>query len=198
MGRKRGSRYPPGVDGRTVPKPAYLREMRRQEALDVRRRDWKRNFLRAYVEFGTVRKACEVAGVSRAVYNQARRDDPEFEEALQFAWQDGTDRVIETVWQHAVEGVREEIVWQGEIIGYRVVKDVKAAKWLAEVRDPAVYSQRERIARMGMLDPQQVAARKEQMLADVEQRIKAFIGGSAEVEDAETVDDTDMDTATGE
>lgn len=196
MGTARPHRYPANFDGRKRVKQPYEIELARREALEARKRDWKLNFLRAYSETGNVTKACKQASVSVAEYQRARREDEKFREAFEIAHRAATDKVLEAVWEIGVEGVREPIVWQGEIVGYTRRKDFRAAKFLLETYDPATYSQRERIARMGMLQADELNSRREQMLAATEERIKLFMKNAGEIPetiDAEIEEDDDGD-----
>lgn len=193
MGKAASSQYPPGVDGRRRRKPSYERNLHRMEAMEARQRDWKLNFLRAYAETGNVSKSCRIANVDPKLFYRTRRDDDEFAEAFQIAHRAATDKVLEAAWQMGVEGEREPIVWQGEIVGYVKRRTWNATKFLLETYDPGTYSQRERIARMGMMQADELNKRRDEMLAATDERIKQF--GSAtpqalpEIVDAEVEED---------
>lgn len=196
MGTAPQSRYPDKVDGRRRIKQPYELALARKEAAETRKRDWKLNFLREYSSTGNVTKALKAADVDPAVYQKARREDEAFREAFEIAHRAATDKVLEAVWEMGVEGQREPIIWQGEIVGYTRHKDFRAAKFLLETYDPGTYSQRERVARMGMMQADQLNARREEMLTAAEQRLAAFIGPRAEIPptvDAEVEEDDDGD-----
>lgn len=190
------SHYPHGVDGRTLPKPAYVANLQRAEALEARKRDWRLHFLRAYADTGNITRSCKIACIDPKEFYKARRNDTEFAESFEVAHRAATDKALEAVWKIGVEGEREAIVWQGEIIGYRVTRDWKAAKFLLETFDPGTYSQRERIARMGMMQADQLNSRRDQMLVDAEKRMQMFgkpMPALPETVDADVVEDEGED-----
>lgn len=181
MGRAPHSHYAPDTDGRRRTKQPYEVALARAEAIEARRRDWKRNFLRAYADTGNVTKSCKQADIPVAVFHKARREDTEFAESFEVAHRAATDKALEAVWKIGVEGVREPIVYQGEIVGYTVTRDWKAAKYILETFDPGTYSQRERIARMGMMQADELQRRRAEMLDEAEKRMQMFMGNKAEI-----------------
>lgn len=198
MGQGRVSKYPDHIDGRTVPKPDYARRLASLEAIEARRRDWKSTVLREYAACGNVTKACKRANVDPKLFYKARREDEEFAEAFALAHRAATDKALEAVWEIGVEGTREPIFWQGEIVGYIRRRDWKAAKYLLETMDPPTYSQRERIARMNVTAAEELTARREEQLALADKRYKEFSAAMKptalpDIVDAEVEEDDDDD-----
>ena len=196
MGSAHSSKYADGVDGRTIPKPDYVKELARREAQETRRRDWKANFLRAYASNGNITKSCRQADIDPRLFYKARKDDPEFLEAFEVAHRAATDKALEAVWEIGVEGVREPIIFQGEVVGYTKQRDWKAAKFILETFAPEQYSQRERIARMGMMKADELERRRDQMLEQHEARMKQF-AASTPAEIPSTIDVEVVDEAEG-
>lgn len=174
MGRSRTSKYDAAVDGRRIPKPSYVSRLARQEMIESRRRNWKTNFLKAYAECGVITKACKLSGVDPSLFYKARRDDPEFAEAFELSHRAATDKVLEAVWQMGVDGEREPIVWQGEIVAYSRRRNFAATKFLLESMAPQQYSSRERVARIGMMTAQEIAIQREKMIEQVNARLDSF------------------------
>jgi hypothetical protein len=56
---------------------------------------WKRVFVEALGEHGTIKAACKAAGVSRMGYLKATRSDPTFAAAVQDATADAADTLVE-------------------------------------------------------------------------------------------------------
>lgn len=174
MGRSRTSRYLDSVDGRRTPKPSYVTNLARREALESRRRNWKANVLKAYAECGNVTKACKRAGVDPGLFYKARREDLEFAEAFEIAHRAATDKALEAVWQMGVEGEREPVVWQGEIVAYVRRRNFQATKFLLESMAPQQYSAKERVARIGMMSAQELQKKREEMIEKVGDRLAQF------------------------
>lgn len=203
MGNSASSKYAADVDGRRVPKPGYVKDLARREALETRKRDWKANFLRAYASNGNITKSCREADIDPRIFYKARKEDVEFAESFAIAHRAATDKALEAVWQMGVEGTREPIIYQGEVVGYHRTRDFRATRFLLETMDPGTYSQKERIAQMGMRREDELNARRDQMLADHQQKMSQFRSvmqprpipsETGDVQDAEVVDDSGQDS----
>lgn len=75
------------------------------------KRDVKQIFLTELSKHGSQRKACKVAGVSRAWVRLQKRDDEEFAQAYSDAMEDSTDLIEE-------KGVRMAVAGDEKLIRY--------------------------------------------------------------------------------
>ena len=79
-------------------------------------------FLEALARTGKVNLAAEAAGYATSnVLRQYYHDDPEFAAAWDAALQTAVDDVLEPeAWRRAVEGVEEDVYYQGESVGKKL------------------------------------------------------------------------------
>lgn len=77
--------------------------------------DWKPAFLAALREVPVLRHGCDATGVHRTTVHKAREADPEFDEAVKQALEDGVDRAEQEAFRRAVIGFEEPVIHQGNI-----------------------------------------------------------------------------------
>lgn len=76
---------------------------------------WRAAFLAALRQYPVIGHACEVAGVNYSTVRNARRNDPEFDEAVNEALTAGIDRAETEAIRRAVDGWHEPVVYQGQV-----------------------------------------------------------------------------------
>ena len=106
-------------------------------------------FLRVLGQSGCVRDACRAIGLSTTSAYRVRRRIPEFARQWELALRRASVSLEAVAWQRAVDGVREPVFHNGEIIGHRIRYsdsllrllilrgDLQAAEKLREEREQA-------------------------------------------------------------
>lgn len=79
--------------------------------------NWPELFLEGLRKCGTVRAACEAAGVNRSTAYRRRMADPEFAREWDDALEDGIDALEEEARRRAVEGVLRPVYHGGKEVG---------------------------------------------------------------------------------
>lgn len=77
--------------------------------------DWRERFLAALGEVPVIQTACEKAGIERTTVWRARKDDEDFEAAVQDAMEAGMDRAEHEAFRRGVSGYEEPIVHKGNL-----------------------------------------------------------------------------------
>lgn len=90
---------------------------------------------------GSIRAACEAAGVARKTFYLWRDEDPEFLEQFEACFEDGTDTLEDIAHARVVDGVvvGREYTKDGELIGEKIQHDNALLKLLLSARRPARY-----------------------------------------------------------
>ena len=83
----------------------------------AKRGDWRRRFLDALRECGTVRYACDAAGVARSTAYRAREEASTFAEAWDDALEDGLDALEAEARRRALDGTEKPIFHAGVQVG---------------------------------------------------------------------------------
>ncbi len=96
-------------------------------------------FLKAITEVPIIRTAAEIAGIRRETHYKWLKEDPTYADRFLEAFDQGTDRVVETAWKLGVEGVTKPIVSGGEIITTVREYDSKMTQMLARGWKPKVF-----------------------------------------------------------
>lgn len=99
----------------------------------------RRKFIKTLRKTGCVRDACRKAGVSDSAAYKARRRDPEFRAAWATALCKAGGDLEVLAWQRAVEGVEEDVVAYGKVIGHRRKHDAHLFRMLLKASNPGRY-----------------------------------------------------------
>jgi len=92
----------------------------RQPPTNLRKRkDWVPAFLKEYAKHGNASKAAYAVGKDRQTVYDLKRINPEFSAKMDECFDALTDKIEESVTQHAFEGYDEPVFWDGEIVGYK-------------------------------------------------------------------------------
>jgi hypothetical protein len=95
----------------------------------------RETFLGVLAETGNVTRAAACVGMTRRQMYYHREADAEFAEAWEDAVEQATDELEEEARRRALEGVEEEVYFQGEVVGYkRVYSDAMMALMLKAYR----------------------------------------------------------------
>jgi hypothetical protein len=73
-----------------------------------------RKFFDAYPTIGQVRKACEIAGISRETHYHKLKTDEAYRAAFEEAQEQVGDLLEDAVFDRALNGVRKQLFYQGE------------------------------------------------------------------------------------
>lgn len=76
---------------------------------------WREAFLAALRQYPVLRHGCDVVGIHRSTVANARRDDPEFDQAVADALEDGIDRAEAEAFRRGVVGFHEPVIHQGRL-----------------------------------------------------------------------------------
>jgi len=88
-------------------KPAFVDDPKMQAAVCA-----------SFAEHGTVLAASKECGVSCETIRLARRDNPDFAQAMEEAWEQFGEMVAAEVKRRAVDGWEEPVFQKGELIGH--------------------------------------------------------------------------------
>lgn len=90
--------------------------------------DWRPIVLEALRRVPVLHQACEAAGIERTTLWRVRKDEPEFNKAVEDAMEDGVDLAEQEAFRRAVQGYEEPVVHKGELAWlYEPVLDDKGA-----------------------------------------------------------------------
>jgi len=112
----------------------------------------KKAFLKALEHDGNVSRVCKAVGISnRCVYNHYQ-DEPEFREAWDQAVEIAIDGLEREAWRRAVEGVEEDVFYNGEVVGKKKrYSDYLMGRMLSAHR-PERFSERRQVEISGSVD----------------------------------------------
>ena len=99
----------------------------------------RRKFIKALRKTGCVRDACRVAGVSDSAAYKARRRDSVFRAQWATALSRAGGDLELLAWQRAVEGVEEDVIAYGKVIGHRRRHDAHLFRMLLKASNPERY-----------------------------------------------------------
>lgn len=131
-----------------VPRGEWRTRKRRGSPLD----NWEQAFIEALKDIPVVRRACDVAGVSRATAYRHKADDEAFSVAWDTALEEGADLIEESAWDLAVNG-REEITEtydkEGKVVRrtIKVVHDTRLHELLLKGQKAEKYVDRLRLGK---------------------------------------------------
>lgn len=110
-----------------------------REGLHIMLRVWKKSFLAALEETGSVKEATEACTVSKVTVYAHRRDDPTFAKEWEEALDRAADALEDEARKRAIEGTQEPVFHKGEIVGYVakksdvllmfLLKGIRPQKW---------------------------------------------------------------------
>lgn len=81
---------------------------------------WFQGFLAVLSETGSVARSCEAAGISQSSAYSARRLRPDFEKEWEEALQKAADDIEQEIRRRGLKGVKEDVYFQGQIVGERI------------------------------------------------------------------------------
>jgi hypothetical protein len=99
----------------------------------------RRKFLRTLAKTGCVRDACRRAEISDSAAYKARRRDAEFSALWDTALSKAGSDLEILAWQRAVEGVEEDVIAYGKVIGTRRKRDANLFRMLLQASNPDRY-----------------------------------------------------------
>ena len=108
----------------------------RQDGFTPKRRA---KFLKALRKTGCVEDACRAVRISDSAAYKCRRRDPAFAALWQTALSKAGSDIETFAWKFAVEGVEEDIVAYGKVIGTRRKRDPQLFRMLLQGSNPARY-----------------------------------------------------------
>lgn len=123
-------------------------DQRRKDAFTGRR---KRKFLKALTKTGCALDACRIVGISnRTAYNHYD-SDPEFARLWRLALEmAGTDIEL-LAWERAVNGVEEEVIQYGKVVGTRLRRSDAMLRLLLQGSNRKKYGPRPGFSRKRLL-----------------------------------------------
>lgn len=128
--------------GRKTSLPAVVRHLAVYESPTGRnfteegREAAKKTFLEAYAQFGTIARACRIAGISRPTYNNWMERDTEFADGFRLAAEDYQDSLRDEIHRRAVEGVVREkhTYYKGELVGIQTEREYSDSLLMATAK----------------------------------------------------------------
>ena len=99
----------------------------------------RRKFLKTLRKTGCVRDACRRAEISDSAAYKARRRDPEFRALWASALSRAGGELEILAWQRAVEGIEEDIVAYGKVVGTRRRYDEQLFRMMLKASNPGKY-----------------------------------------------------------
>lgn len=81
----------------------------------------KQEFLRAFTEIGYTTKSCRAVGISYDQFTDWLERDPEFKTVFTEIDQLHTESIREEIRRRAVDGVEQDIYFQGNVVGSKIV-----------------------------------------------------------------------------
>lgn len=93
-------------------------------------------FLAAFAATGRLGTACRAVGLGNQALENARERFPDFDEAIDEAYQEFTDRLHEEAVRRAVDGWDEPVFYQGEVVGYIRRKSDRILEMLLKAHIP--------------------------------------------------------------
>jgi len=99
----------------------------------------QRAFLLAYSICATITHAADAAGITRQAHHKWLKEDAAYAEAAAEAKQRGNDALIAEARERAMKGVREPVYYQGQVVGWKWVKDTTLLIFLMKGAMPETY-----------------------------------------------------------
>lgn len=128
-----------GPGGKVSPKVMALAENEYRLALVLKMAD----FLQTLGETGcSVRQACKRSGINRMLADSLRVRVPAFQAAWDEVFEEVTDSLEEAGLKRAVDGVEEDVYFQGMKVGKKRVYSDSLLAMMLQGRRPGVYKQR--------------------------------------------------------
>lgn len=102
----------------------------------------KRAFLAAFSECGNITKAAEMAGCSRCTHHKWLSESHEYPELFEQAKESASDKLEQEARRRAVEGTKEAIYYQGEIVGHKMIYSDNLLMFLLKGERPEKFKDR--------------------------------------------------------
>jgi hypothetical protein len=99
----------------------------------------RRKFLKALRRTGCVRDACRKAKISDTAAYKLRRRDPDFAALWATALDKAGSDIELLAWQRGVDGIEEEVIAYGKVVGTRRKRDANLFRMLLQASNPAKY-----------------------------------------------------------
>lgn len=178
--------YPPGADGRKRAMTPWEKKFRAEEwnnqpikAHQLRKSrenqtDWRIKFARELVSHTpfNLTRAAKAAGVTIKTARDEMLRNPDLQEVVEEVRQAMKDKLLEAAWQMGVEGEREEIFFNGEVVGYKLIRNVAMTQFVAKALDPEMYDSKVRAARITANALTDVSAARQRMMMEDESKNK--------------------------
>jgi len=109
----------------------------------------KKEFLKFYTELGVVTKAAKIVGITRQSVHQLRKKDEDFALCMKEAKEEYVDNMEAEAKRRAVDGVIEDVYYQGEKVGEKRVYSDKLLLELLKKEKPDAFRERKEITGPG-------------------------------------------------
>lgn len=96
----------------------------------------KEEYLRCVAQCGVLNTSAYAVGIHPLTALRHRKEDPEFAQAVELALELHREVVNMRVYERAIDGVLEPIIFQGQVTGYKRVFDNQLLLALAKKVDP--------------------------------------------------------------
>lgn len=90
----------------------------------------------------STRKACKKSGLNRSLSEALRIRVPEFARMWKEAYEDTTDEIEEAAYTRAVNGVKRDVYYKGEVVGEETVYSDALLSMMLQARRSDVYKSR--------------------------------------------------------
>lgn len=101
---------------------------------DKRSAGRKASFVTVLAQGGTIRAACDAAGIARITAFRWKKEDAEFSSQWDDAIEEGTDVMEEEAMRRAVDGVHRPIYYQGSLVGTQLEYSDKLLEFMLKAR----------------------------------------------------------------
>lgn len=176
-GRNRLEVFAPACEGDVIP-----------EDLDTQLSKlppWQARYALALRQYGGITHlACRVAKVSRETVEKHQEGSPEFAKACADAVEDSTDLVEAASFRGATVGDLQPVYQQGQLVGYKRVRNVKDAEIMLKLRGRLKEESEITLKQTGKVEVVH-SAQVAQRVASVAEKL---FGGKVAVIDAESVE----------
>jgi hypothetical protein len=122
-------------------------------------------FLEVLRAGGSIEKACQTAGFSRASAFAWKSKHPKFAERWSAAIEAGTDLIEDEATRRAIEGVQRPIYQGGKLVGFELVFSDRLIELLLKARRPSKYREHASLEFHGSIDGQAEASSAYERLA---------------------------------
>jgi hypothetical protein len=155
------------------------------DAILLKLKPWQAKYVLSLRQYGgIIRLACRVAGVSRETVEKHQESSPEFAKACADAVEDSTDLVEAASFRGATVGDLQPVYQQGQLVGYKRVRNVKDAEIMLKLRGRLKEESEITVKQTGKVEVVH-SAQIAQRVASVAGKL---FGGSGPVLDAESVE----------